>query len=362
MTKGIKQARRFLVEKKYSKVIHLLTPQIFLYRNNPEFHEILGQACLRSNDFGGAYTYFQRVVNIDPKNTTAKLGIAYILVRRGRTTQALQEWLEVIENDDSNSQAKKGLDLIKSAPEDRDWPEWFSNHPTDFLLPPTGFAWRPIIRVVSAVVGLSVILLGGFWVLTTLQKPREITRAGGEVLLFSSDTQTIGSSGSFSLIFTEAQVEDILNKTIDAFEAYQDNRVRFLINRLQHSNAAEDIKTKTLLLQDHLAPPNFVDPFWYPELREVLNTPNPEQYQGVFTLVSGKVSNVVQLDDRIRFDLLVGYQEQQVLQAVIPVQVFFPVELNGGENVEIIGEISLIESTVTMVGFELTAASIRFTR
>ena len=44
-------------------------------------------------------------------------------------------------------------------------------------------------------------------------------------------------------------------------------------------------------------------------------------------------------DDYIRFDFLVGYHDNKVLEGIIPVRFGFAVSIDNGEAVELIGQI-----------------------
>src|SRR5690606_2591511 len=110
------------------------------------------------------------------------------------------------------------------------------------------------------------------------------------------------------------------------------------------------------LLVDLLDEPSFVDSFWSPEPEDVLA--DKTSYRGVFVRWMGKISNLRTDPDAVRFDFLVGYQNQDVLRAIVPVELHFAASLNPGDNIELIGQLQMVSEGI----LSLRGTSIRIIR
>jgi hypothetical protein len=93
---------------------------------------------------------------------------------------------------------------------------------------------------------------------------------------------------------------------------------------------------------------NFQDNFSYAEIAE-----EPELHHGVFVRWRGRIANVAAGEDRITFDLLVGFESGRVVEGRVPVYIDFAAELTGGEAIEIIGQVSTIDGSLVLRGTSL---------
>ena len=114
-TKGLKKADRLFASGRYSDVIHLLEPQVYMYREHPRFYYLLGMSCLQVGDFGGAYSYLSRSGQLAPDDVDSLLGLAAVHLRRNETQDALRLWLDVLDVDPRNPQARRGLAALRGA-------------------------------------------------------------------------------------------------------------------------------------------------------------------------------------------------------------------------------------------------------
>lgn len=335
--KNLSQARVLYKSKKFSQVISILSPQIFLFRTNPEFYTILGISCLYTNDFGGAHSYLSRAVDLDKNNVNARLGLAVIALRRGNLTDALQFWLDVVAVQSENRQAKHGLELIKNAEGEEDSFRDLDARMRKLLYPSPGFTIRPALPWIAAVIAAAGVILGAYFGIQALTREPVLTREGAELLSFAPDLPRLSAAGAFELIFTSAQLNQLLRDASLYFEQGEDNRVRHIMRRILLSNASLDIKAQIQLLEGSLRVPDFVNDFWSPAYQDVSSSPS--EYETVYIKWTGKVSNLRTLSSAIVFDFLVGFETEQELLGIVQTRVPFAIQLSSGDNVELIGKL-----------------------
>lgn len=349
--KDLHKARQLTREQRFSRVISLLSPQIFLYRSNPEFYRLLGTACLYTNDFGGAHTYFARSIDLKPDQIQSRLGLAAIYLKRGKITEALQQWLDVIAISPNNRRAKYGLAYAKTLDESSLEAREMAKGLQRRIYPGTGWNFRPIVFLFLIILGLSALALPISFLLGNLQSSQSLQREGGEYLDLSSSVPRLATSGSFTRILTSAQLDSLIDSIRQDFHSYRDNRARYSINQILSSNASEDVKTQMRLLSELLRQANFVDEFWSPEPEDIQK--DPSAYEDLFIKWKGKIGNLRINPEQILFDFLVGYHEESVVRAIVPVRLEFAAELHAGENIELIGRLRSVGGSYMIEGSSL---------
>jgi hypothetical protein len=339
-TQGLKKAERLFASGRYSDVIRILEPQVFMYREHPRFYYLLGMSCLRMGDFGGAYSYLSRGAQLAPDDTDALLGLAAVHVRRNETQDALRLWLEVLDVDPKNPQARRGLSLLRSAETQAEVQETFRDERLSRVLPAKPFPLRKTLLWGGGAVAVGVAVVLAFLVPWSqlLDRGAESDREGAEILqVDTAGEQLIQYTGDFRYVLTEREVERLFDDIREYFHDGQDNLARRAINRLLHSNASAELKERALLLTDYLREPGFTtfgENFPYQEV-----STEPWLYEGCYVRWRGRAANVTVGDDAITFDLLVGYENEQVLEGVVPVRLDFAARVESAMSVEVIGEV-----------------------
>ncbi|MFO8063576.1 MAG: tetratricopeptide repeat protein [Spirochaetia bacterium] len=342
---GLKKAERLFASARYSDVIHVLEPQVFMYRETPRFYYLLGMSCMYMGDLGGAYSYLSRSAQLDPNDTGALLGLAAVHVRRNETQDALRLWLDVLDVEPRNRQARRGLSVLREAQSQAEIQQNFSNARIKKFLPGRGFPVRRVLVAAGGGAAVAAVAAGVLFVpwgdLTSgmfTRQPQE-QREGGEILNVDTEgEQLIQYSGDFRYVLTDEEVGELFEEIRDHFHGGRDNLAQREINRLLLSNASADLKERALLVTDYLREPGFTDfehNFSYEEVDD-----EPRLYDGCYVRWSGRAANVNVGEEAIEFDLLVGYEDGRVLQGVVPVQLDFSARVESGMSVELIGEIS----------------------
>jgi hypothetical protein len=339
-TQGLKKAERLFASGRYSDVIHLLEPQVFMYREHPRFYYLLGMSCLQMGDLGGAYSYLSRSAQLTPDDTDSLLGLAAVHLRRNETQDALRLWLDVLDVDPRNSQARRGLAALREAETQAEVQELFRESRINRILPAKPFPLHKAALWAGAGGIIAVLAIGFLFVPWSdlFDRPPAEDRQGAEVLDIDTEgEQLIQYTGDFRYVLTEGEVERLFDRIRDQFHDGEDNLARRSINRLLHSNASADLKERALLLTDYLREPDFTDfgeNFSYREVSE-----EPWLYEGCYIRWRGRAANVSIGDEAITFDLLVGYENEQVLEGVVPVRLDFAARIESAMSVEVIAEV-----------------------
>jgi tetratricopeptide (TPR) repeat protein len=359
--RGLRTAERLFRAGKYAEVIHHLEPQIFAYRENSRFYELLGYSCLRTGDYGGAQSYLSRSAQLDRDNARALDGLAVAELKRRRPTDAIQTWLDALDVDPGDTWAKRGLNLVRKSENPVALGQELTERELRNLLPPEPRKRRTLRRIALGVTGVALLLGVSFVVarsgvleeLETFTESRGEPRPGEEEVRFNEAPESwLSYEGEFRYVFTAAEAEERFDRAVEYFHDFRDNLARREINRILSSNAADPVKERARLLIDYMQEPDFADfqdNFSYAEVAA-----EPWLYEGCYVRWRGRVANL-EIGDTIRFDLMVGYEDGRVLEGVADVRVPFGVSLDAGESVELIGRVIVGDARVEY----LEVASIR---
>jgi tetratricopeptide (TPR) repeat protein len=332
------KASRLLRARRFSEVISLLEPQVFLYRENFGFYYLLGVACLYVGDYGGAHSYLQRAEQIRPGRVGVLLGLAAVNLRRREVPQALQHWLRVLDEEPGNRAARRGLELVRRTEDPGDFVAMAESGRLRRFYPPLGFR---LPRWIIVVVAVAVVAVGlGLTLPDLIERRSQVslpTREGSEFTALPDDEDLTNFEGSYRYVLTPEQVEETFSRAGAYFNDFRDNLAQREVNRLRLSNAGNLVKERARLLESYFRAPTFVtfeDNLSYAEVAA-----EPWLYDKCYVRWSGQTSNVVITDEAITFTLLVGYEDERVLEGTVPVTVPFAAEVEAGP-VELIGRIS----------------------
>lgn len=332
------RAARLLRSHRFSQVITLLEPQVFLYRENSSFFSMLGTACLYVGDFGGAYSYLLRAEQLRPGDGNVSLGLAAVHLRRKEIPEALQRWLTVLESDPKNSAARRGLSLVRQTEDPGDYVTMAESGRLRLLFPRVGPyipGWVYIVVVVCAVVVPLALILPDM-IRNALQEERPVRDGSAEFVEPQSDLTDF--EGEFRYVMSEEQVRATFDRIGELFNDYRDNMAMREVNRLLNSNAGSVVKERSRLLATYFGEPTFLDfrdNFSYSEVAS-----EPWLHDGCYVRWSGQVSNLTITESTIEFVLLVGYEDEKVVEGTVPVVLTFAADVQAGP-IELIGRVTL---------------------
>lgn len=334
----LQRAKRLHSRKKYTEVIRILEPKVFQYRQNNDFYYLLGSSYLHTGDIAGAYTYIKRVLDIEKEHIPAMLQLALIELLKGKNAEAIEIWLRILEIDPGNRFAKRGLNLLKQGSLNQDVVDRFLATKKRFSLISEKMSVWPIVLPLIIIVFIALpVVLTLFTEVDII--PDNLNIRNEEVAGISVEPieTLVSTEGKFTYILTEDEIVEMLEEAKEKFNTFEDNAVQQIVNIIKYSNASEEVKQKALLIENYLTTPDFIDfhgNITYREVRE-----EPLRYENCYIRWKGKISNLDINPDRIRFDFLVGYHDNKVLEGIIPVIFDFAVSLEEENPIEIIGQI-----------------------
>jgi hypothetical protein len=348
--KGLGEARRLFRASRFADVIRLLEPEVFRYRENFEYFQMLGFSCLHAGDFGGALSYISRAHQLKDDEPSVILGLAAVHFRKAENDAALKRWLEVMEIQPSNPIARRGLDLLRKGVAPDVLQEMIDTGRIKALFPPLP---RRISLAPILITGLSILVLAGAAYLgVRLASPRGPQRPGVSVIESPSGLSSFIDIGTdFAFVLKESEVRQAFQKAKNELLTYKDNLAVVDINRILLSNAAPAVKERARMLKGFVTPATFdtvKDAYAY-----AVVTKQPALYDGASVVWKGKVANLKVAKDSIGFDLLVGYDQEKQLEGIVPVTVPFAADLANGSAVEVLGQVVMQGTAPTLLGISL---------
>jgi hypothetical protein len=347
--KGLGEARKLFRARRFADVIRLLEPEVFRYRENFDYFKVLGLACLHTGDFGGAFSYMSRALQLKDDDVTMVLGIAAVHFRRAEQESALKKWLDVVEAQPSNPVAKRGLDLLRKGMTADSLQEFLDAGRLRSLYPPlpSRLSFAPVaLTVLGVLVVAGIVYLG-----VKFAAPKAQERPGVSVIEMPSGVPYVDVGTSFPFVMKESEVRQAFQKAKNELLAYRDNLAVVDINRILLSNAAPAVKERARMLKGFVTPPTFDtarDTYAY-----AVVAGQPSLYDGASVIWKGKVANLASSKTQITFDLLVGYDQEKELQGIVPVTLPFAADLGNGDAVQVLGQVALNGSVPTLQAVSL---------
>ncbi len=348
--KGLGEARRLFRARKFPDVIRLLEPEVFRYRENFEYFQLLGFSCLHAGDFGGAFSYISRAHQLKDDDPGVILGLAAVHFRKSENESALKRWLEVIEAHPSNPIARRGLDLLRKGMTPDALQEFIDSGRLRTLLPPLPrrVALAPILIACLSLLALAAI----GYLAVRLGSPQGLQRPGVSVIEIPSGLSSFIDIGTdFPFVLKEGEVRHAFQKAKNELLDYRDNLAVVDINRILLSNAAPAVKERARMLKGFVTQPtfdSFRDPYAYAAV-----TKQPALYDGASVLWKGKVANLKVGKDSLTFDFLVGYDQEKQLEGIVAVTLPFAADLMDGSAVEVLGQVGTNGTAPTLLGISL---------
>jgi hypothetical protein len=355
---GLGEARKLFRARKFPDVIRLLEPEVFRYRENFEYFQLLGFSCLYAGDFGGAFSYISRAHQLKDDDASVLIGLAAVHFRRAENEHALKKWLQVAEAHPGNAIARRGLDLLRKGVSPDSLQEFIDSGRLRTLFPPlprrisgTSFLVTLLCILVAAGVAYLGVRFAGPWG-AKLAGKWGAQRPGVAVIEIPTGLSSFVDVGTdFTFVFTENEVRRMFQKARNELLAYRDNLAVVDLNRILLSNAAPAVKERARLLKGFVTQPTFdtVKDAWpYATVRK-----QPALYDGAAVVWTGKVANMKVGKASIAFDLLVGYDQEKQLEGIVPVTIPFAAEVSNGSAVVVLGQVVANGSAPKLLGISL---------
>ena len=347
MKKGsLENAARLFNAGRYAEIIRLLEPQIFKYRESSGFYKLLGLSCLYTGDISGAQSYLKRGEQLRGDDAEILLGLAVIHLRKQETAEAIQIWFDILDHDPKNRKARLGLELLKKNSDPDRLGDLVDTPRYKALLPGTAIP-SPGRRIAGIAAG--VIVIAAFAIIGILYWPKS-SREAPDLTIRGLD---LIDSSIRDPVF-ELEERDVV-RAFDAakkhFMEYRDNLARIELNRIVYSNASIAVKEMAALLASYLGEPDFVT--FRDNVSYASVSANPYLYADCHVVWRGRMSNLRIDSERMRFDLLVGYEDGKVLEGIIPTVFDFAVVIDSAASVEVLGKIRLTKEGIALEGVSI---------
>ena len=352
MKGDLRKAEKLYKRAKYPQVIRLLEPQIFKYRQSYGYFYFLGMSCLNTGDLGGAGTYLQRGLGLKPNDVSATLGLALVYLKRKDIQEAIRCYLEVLDSEPRNKIATRGLTLLQRDASEARLQELKDSGRLNRLMPDRRVGKTGPTFVAGGIVITAAVVFALLRYTGILGQPKEMREPSVEMITIENVGNIIDFSGEYRYILTQKEILDTFSTVKKHFANFKDNLAQREINRLLGSNATLAVKDQARVIGGYITKPDFTtvkDPFDYQ-----IVAADPFLYNNTYVVWRGKLTNLTVSDEQITFDLLVGYEENELLLGVVPVVLKFGAFLNVGEAVEILGRVRVSESE----GFYLEGVSL----
>jgi tetratricopeptide (TPR) repeat protein len=344
LTKAIRSLRR----RKYGDVITLLQPEVVRYHDSFNYYYILGSACLRAGDLGGAFTYFKRARDIKMREPLVLLGMAIYYLQRGDTERAVDIYLEVLDTEPRNRIAKKALLVLRKYSGTEALQDWIDSGKSFHLFPPLPKMPLTADRFLLPLgLILALGLIGGalvaFRIIPSDQDASERIRLPGIALEQEERETPVQIGGSYRYILTRNQVLEIYENARKLFTEYRDEAAKLSLNRLIESNASDPVKNKARLLISYMDVPGFDtfktiykkdDNFSYRTIKQ-----DPVLYRDCYVIWQGMATNMDLQNDSTSFDFLINYDTRRTLEGIVKVQFDFAASIDMERPIQVLGKV-----------------------
>lgn len=336
----IQKANRLLKGRKFKDVVSILEPQVFKFRNSFQYYYLLGVSCLYSADINGADSYLNRASQLKADDLNCLLALAAVHLNRMEFEEAIEIWLKVLDLDQDNGIARKGLRVLRR---DSRVENLMAKREQLIQLYPSIPSKLPVVPIFVSIGVVALMLVLIPILLRNLKAERSELR---DMTFPEVKAAQIATDGSYKYQLTRKEIEIAFNKARELFNDYRDNLSLVEINRLLHSNAPEDVKNTAKVLKDYIETPNFAslkDSFTFAQVQG-----DPYLYQDCFVSWRGKLVNLLTGSKQIQFDFLVGYHDEQELEGIVPVTLDFAASLLNGDNLELLGQVKYLEEALSL--------------
>jgi hypothetical protein len=349
--KDLKKAYSMVRDKKYTKAIRFLEPKVPLFLEDELFYYLLGISCYHTGDIGGSEFYFKRSLQVNHDNVESRLYLATIQLKRKDQANAARLWLNILDSDPGNKFAQRGLNKLKKIKDPSSFEEFINSNELNKLH--SHIKGIPLLLKKSMASLFIVIILGFsvYFILPIVTPDKNEREKMANLSLDNYVGSFVEFEGNFLYTLTGDEIKKLFESAVDDFHNFNDNSLQKKINKLNLSNASNDIKGKISILENLIQNPTFLTLKQNFSYREVQS--EPLLYDNCFVLWRGKVTNVSIGSDKITLDFLVGYENEKILEGFIFTEIPFEVSINEAVPVEILGQIKyrndkMILSTISI--------------
>ncbi len=343
MKNAIDQAIYLMRCRKFADAISLLNSRRENFEDSFDFYYTLGLAFLYAGDTGSASLNFNRAREIKINDANLLLAQAAIFLRRGETDRAVQYYLDILDFDEDNKDARHALGFVREHGDYDQICRCIDDGSIETCYPPLGLNPRHVRNLV-----LALVLGAAAGCLAVLFWPKNHFAAKGRadlssLMLTVSENANAAEGNSVNSKFNLSanEIKASYNSAAKFFQEFRDNAAQRELNKILNSNATLSIKQKCREMMGYLRAPTFdslKDNFSYEQVAS-----SPELYLDCYADWSGRVSNAAFGENSCSFDLLVGYEDMKNVEGIVRVEFdFLPVpQIDSALPVRVLGKVSV---------------------
>ena len=335
--KELKKAYNLIKAKKYPQAIRFLEPKVPLFLEDELFYYLLGVSCFHTGDVGGSEFYFKRSLQVNHNNIESRLYLAAIQLKKKDQANAARLWLNILDIEPGNKYAQKGLNRLKKIKDPSSLDEYIKSKEINKLFAPIKGIHPLIIRSLLIVSIVTTLGIAAYFSYPYIMPATNVRKEMANLSLDNYVGSYVEFDGEYVYTLTGEEIKTLFEAAVDDFHNFDDNGLQMKINKLNLSNASNDLKGKISILENLIQKPSFLTLKSNFEYREIAS--EPILFNNCFVLWRGKVTNVNFGSDSITLDFLVGYDNETVLQGIIYTEIPFEASINQSVPIEILGQI-----------------------
>ncbi|HNZ27752.1 MAG TPA: hypothetical protein PLG34_07635 [Spirochaetota bacterium] len=280
--------------------------------------------------------------------------LAYMYARHNEKEKALLTWCKALDIDGSNKIAKKSLDYLKEKGRDINLSE---DEYFEKILPGEPF-YIPVRKIIVLIVLILVIGLAGYFsviggkYLYKIYKSKNIDKRTELEKIFLQDfNPQILESPKNELnkySYSEKEIKDKFDRIKNRILEDDAVSAQININQIKMSNASPAVKMKMDILQDFINEPDYALFKNVVAYNDFIKEPN--LYENVYIIWSGRVINKSIYKDRIAFDIVIGDETTGTIDAIIPAVFDKAVIIENNENIHLFGKIKFEDKKIYIEG------------
>lgn len=350
--KDLNKAYNLVRNGKYPQAIRFLEPKVPLFLEDELFYFLLGKSCFHTGDLGGSEFYFKRSLQVNNGNVDSRLYLAAVQLKKKDQANAARLWLNILDLDSENRLARKGLDRLKRIKDPSELDNFINSAEVNRLVPPMKGMHPVLVRFFLITAALALLTTVAYFVYPMLEPERSDREQIANLSLDNYIGPYVELDGDFIYSLDGDEIRKLFESAVEDFHNYDDNALQMKINKINLSNASNELKSKITILEGLIQQPNFMTLKTRFTYKEIIR--EPLLYRNCYVLWTGRVTNVSYKDDKITLDFLVGYEDETVLEGIAFVEIPFETSINEAVPMEILGQIRYRDGKIF-----LTAVSVR---
>ncbi len=336
-----KQGIKLFRKKRYREAVSLLEKALSENGKDPDIHLYLGYASILTGDWEGARRYFRSGLELSENHLELMKGLAYLYLRDERVEDAISLWGEILENRPRERNIRRSLQLLRESEDVRTFAQKLK--PEDYLTirAPLSERLKPYRTGLLIAAGI-IIVLAVFFLTPLNRKVLQRFRpdmAELEEITLPPDQITVAGDARYSLS------EDAVRSEFVRIKKYiyrnKVNTAIIALNRVMLSNASPLVKERFKILYEFIGPADPLSLDSNPDFSSVMK--EPDLYLGAYVLWTGKIAGLEKEGERITFDLLVNYENEDTIEGIAEVGIEGVFHLANRGNVEVFGTCGRLE-------------------